>query len=275
MMEPFASIAAWNGDQLTLWTSHQIIDWAVQDLSTTLGIPKEKVRVLSPYIGGGFGGKLWVRADALLAALAARAVGRPVKVALPRPLMMNNTPHRPATIQRMRLGATADGKLTAFGHEGWSGDLQGGKPEAAVRSSRLLYAAPNRMTTTRLAVLDLPEGNAMRAPGDAPGSMAFEVAMDEMAEKLKLDPIEFRVINDTQVDPENPARPFSQRQLIQCLRTGAEKFGWRPRSAVPAKRREGRWLIGYGGSQRVSRHARRQVRRARETRWQWNRHRRD
>ena len=97
----------------------------------------------------------------------------------------------------MRLGASKDGKLTAFGHEAWSGDLPGGGPESSVMSSRLLYAAPNRMTTTRLAVLDLPEGNAMRAPGDAPGSMAFEIAMDEMAEKLKLDPIEFRVLNDT------------------------------------------------------------------------------
>ena len=100
-----------------------------------------------------------------------------------------------------------------------------------MRPSRIMYAAANRMTTTRLAELDLPEGNAMRAPGDAPGQMALEIAMDEMAEKLKLDPIEFRVLNDTQVDPENPARPFSQRHLIECLRTGAEKFGWSRRNA--------------------------------------------
>ena len=188
MMEPHASIAAWEGDKLTLWTANQMVAWAVGDLAKTLGIPKENVRVVSPYIGGGFGGKLFLRSDAILAALGARAVGRPVKIALPRPFMTNNTTHRPATIQRMRLGASKDGKLTAFGHEAWSGDLPGGGPEASVMSSRLLYAAPNRMTTTRLAVLDLPEGNAMRAPGDAPGSMAFEIAMDEMAEKLKLDP---------------------------------------------------------------------------------------
>ncbi len=169
-----------------------------------------------------------------------------MKVALPRPLMINNTVHRPATIQRIRLGATADGKLTAFAHESWSGDLPGGKPEAAVRPSRIMYAAANRMTTTRLAELDLPEGNAMRAPGDAPGQMALEIAMDEMAEKLKLDPIEFRVLNDTQVDPENPARPFSQRHLIECLRTGAEKFGWSRRNAKPGAVREKDWLIGIG-----------------------------
>ena len=169
-----------------------------------------------------------------------------MKVALPRPFMFNNTPHRPATIQRIRIGATRDGKITAIGHESWSGDLAGGKPEAAVRSTRLLYAGANRMTTTRLAVLDLPEGNAMRAPGDAPGSMALEIAMDEMAEKLGLDPIEFRILNDTQVDPENPERPFSQRRLVECLRTGAERFGWSKRRAQPGKVRDGRWLIGLG-----------------------------
>ena len=153
-----------------------------------------------------------MRADALLAALGARAAGRPVKVALPRPMMFNNTTHRPATIQRIRIGATQDGKITAIGHESWSGDLPGGKPETAVQQTRLLYAGANRMTAMRLAVLDLPEGNAMRAPGEAPGMMALEIAMDEMAEKLGIDPIEFRIRNDTQVDPEKPERPFSQRQ---------------------------------------------------------------
>jgi len=246
MMEPFASIAAWKGDKLTLWTANQMIDWAVRDMASTLGIPKANVRVISPYIGGGFGGKLFLRADALLSALAARALGRPVKIALQRPLMINNTVHRPATIQRVRFGATADGKLTAIAHEGWSGDLPGGKPESSVRPGRILYAAPHRMTKTRLAVLDLPEGNAMRAPGDAPGQMAFEVAVDEMAEKLKLDPIEFRILNDTQVDPENPARPFSQRRLTECLRLGAEKFGWARRASKPGALREKDWLVGIG-----------------------------
>jgi xanthine dehydrogenase YagR molybdenum-binding subunit len=246
MMEPHASMAAWNGDKLTLWTSNQMIDWGVGDLATTLGISKENVRLISPFIGGGFGGKLFVRADALMAALGARAAGRPVKVALTRPFMFNNTTHRPATIQRIRIGATQDGKITAMGHESWSGDLPGGGPEAAVYQTRLLYAGANRMTTTRLAVLDLPEGNAMRAPGEAPGMMALEIAIDEMAEKLGLDPIEFRVRNDTQVDPENPSRPFSQRRLTECFNTGAERFGWSKRDAQPGRRREGRWLVGSG-----------------------------
>jgi len=246
MMEPHASIAAWEGDKLTLWTSNQMIAWSVGDMAKTLGIPKENIRLDSPYIGGGFGGKLFNRADALLAALGAKAAGRPVKVALPRPFMANNTTHRPATIQRIRLGATADGKITAIGHESWSGDLPGGGPEVAVAQTRLLYAGANRMTAMRLAVLDLPEGNAMRAPGEAPGLMALEIAMDEMAEKLGLDPIEFRVINDTQVDPEKPSRPFSQRRLNECLQTGAAKFGWNKRNAKAGQTRDGRWLVGMG-----------------------------
>ncbi|CAO3428975.1 aldehyde oxidoreductase molybdenum-binding subunit PaoC [Azospirillum doebereinerae] len=246
MMEPHATIAAWRGDQLTVWTSNQMIDWAATDLAKTLGLPKEKVRVVSPFVGGGFGGKLFLRADTLLAALGARAAGRPVKVALPRPFLMNNTTHRPATIQRIRIGATPDGRITAIGHESWSGNLPDGKPENAVDQTRLLYAAPNRLTGTRLAVLDLPEGNAMRAPGEAPGLMALEIAMDEMAEKLGLDPIAFRILNDTQVDPEKPDRPFSQRQLVECLRLGAERFGWSRRGARPARNRDGRWLVGTG-----------------------------
>ena len=151
MMEPHASIAAWNGDKLTLWTSNQMIDWCTTDMAKTLGIAKEKVRLISPFIGGGFGGKLFLRADALLAALGARAAKRPVKVALPRPLIINNTTHRPATIQRIRIGATKEGKITAIGHESWSGNLPGGDPETAVGQTRLLYAGANRMTAMRTA----------------------------------------------------------------------------------------------------------------------------
>jgi xanthine dehydrogenase YagR molybdenum-binding subunit len=240
MMEPHASIAAWNGDRLTLWTSNQMVAWGAGDVAKTLKMPREKVRLISPFIGGGFGGKLFVRSDAILAALGARAAGRPVKVALTRPLMFNNTTHRPATIQRIRIGATKDGKITAIGHESWSGDQPHGNPETAVGQTRLLYAGPNRMTAMRLATLHLPEGNAMRAPGEAPGLMALEVAVDEMAEELNMDPIRFRSINDTQVDPEDPSRPFSQRQLVECFRVGAERFGWSQRNPVPGKTRDGR-----------------------------------
>ncbi|HEX8594520.1 MAG TPA: aldehyde oxidoreductase molybdenum-binding subunit PaoC [Pseudomonas sp.] len=246
MMEPHATLAAWEGDKLTLWTSNQMIDWSVTDVATTLGIPKKNVRLISPYIGGGFGGKLFVRADAILAALGAKLTGRPVKVALARPQMANNTTHRPATIQRIRIGAEQNGKISAIAHEGWSGDLPGGGIEKAAQPTQFLYAADNRLTAMRLATLDLPEGNAMRAPGETPGLMTLEIAMDELAEKLAIDPVELRVINDTQVDPGHPERPFSQRNLIQCLRTGADHFGWGRRNPTPGMQREGRWLIGMG-----------------------------
>ncbi|ELQ6216409.1 aldehyde oxidoreductase molybdenum-binding subunit PaoC [Cronobacter dublinensis] len=245
-MEPHASMAAWEGDKLTLWTSSQMINWWRGDLAKTLNIPLENIRVRSPYIGGGFGSKLFLRSDAVLAALGARAVQRPVKVMLPRPFIPNNTTHRPATIQRVRLGARRDGRLTAIAHESWSGNLPGGPTETATNQTELLYAGANRHTGLRLAELDLPEGNSMRAPGEAPGMMVLEIAIDEMAEKLGMDPVEFRIINDTQVDPAHPERFFSRRQLVECLRTGAAHFGWQQRNPVPGQVREGDWLVGHG-----------------------------
>ncbi|MET0327764.1 MAG: xanthine dehydrogenase family protein molybdopterin-binding subunit, partial [Luteimonas sp.] len=170
---------------------------------------------------------------------------RPVKVALHRPLIANNATHRPATKQRIRIGADRSGRITAMGHESWSGDLEGGGPEVAVQQTRLLYAGEHRMTKMRLATLDLPEGNAMRAPGETPGMMALEIAIDELADKLGMDPVELRIRNDTQVDPEHPARPFSQRQFVECLRRGAETFGWDARKS-PGSVRDGRWLVGMG-----------------------------
>ena len=268
MMEPHASIADWEGDQLTLWTSNQMVAWSVADLAETLGIQKAKIRVMSPYIGGGFGGKLFLRADALMAALGSRAAKRPVKVTLPRAMMPNNTTHRSATIQRIRIGAARDGKITAIAHEVWSGDQKGGGPEAGAMQTRALYAGEHRLTAHRLAVMDLPEANAMRAPGEAPGLAALEIAIDEMAEKLGMDPVEFRILNDTQVVPDHPGKaksadpqskkkddkeekppehpPFSQRQFVRCLREGAERFGWEKRKAKPAQTRDGNWLIGLG-----------------------------
>ncbi len=253
MMEPHATIAAWQGDQLALWTSSQMIGWSVADMAKTLAIPKEKIRVMSPYIGGGFGGKLFMRSDILLAALGAKAAKRPVKVSLQRALIPNNTVHRAATIQRLRIGATTDGKITAIAHESWSGNLTGGGPETAVIPVRSLYTGANRMTSMRLAVLDLPEANAMRAPGEAPGLATLEIAMDEMAEKLGMNPVAFRALNDTQVVPDSPSKdkpnahpPFSKRQLSECFKIGAKQFGWDKRNARPGEIREGRWMIGVG-----------------------------
>ena len=246
MMEPHSSIAVWNGDKLTLYTSNQMINWGKKDMAKTLGIPEDNVRLVSPYIGGGFGGKLFLRSEAVMAALGARAAGRPVKVQLQRALMFNNTTHRPATIQRIRIGATREGRITSIAHDSWSGDLPDGQPETAVNQTRLLYAGADRLTTMRLATLDLPEGNAMRAPGEAPGMMALEIAIDEMAEKLKMDPVTFRVVNDTTVDPEDRKRKFSQRRFVDCMRMGADRFGWSKRNAKPGQVRDGRWLVGMG-----------------------------
>jgi xanthine dehydrogenase YagR molybdenum-binding subunit len=159
---------------------------------------------------------------------------------------MNNTTHRAASIQRVRIGAGVDGKITAIAHESTSGNVPEGFPEGAVAQTRLLYAGANRLTEMRLATLDLPEGNAMRAPGDATGHLALEIAMDEMAEKLGLDPVVFRMLNDTQVDPAKPERRFSYRDLNGCLRLGAEKFGWSARNPKPGQVRAGRWLVGMG-----------------------------
>ncbi|CAD6558137.1 Aldehyde oxidoreductase molybdenum-binding subunit PaoC [Paraburkholderia kirstenboschensis] len=246
MMEPHATIAAWDADRVTCWTSIQQMNWGTRDLGLILGISRENVRLISTFIGGGFGGKGTVQSDLVLAAVAAKVVRRPVKIALQRPIMFNNTIHRPKTIQRVRLGATRDGKLTALGHESLSGNLAGGRTEPTTLSTRMLYAGKNRMTRVRLATLDLAEGNAMRAPGEAPGLMALEIAMDEMAEKLGMDPVELRILNDTKVDPENPDRPFSSRPFVECLRTGAERFGWSARNAQPGQVREGHWFIGLG-----------------------------
>lgn len=246
MMEPHATIAHWADGRLTLWTATQMVGWAQRSLARLFGIEKSDVRVIAPYVGGGFGAKLAIQSDAVLAAIAARRIGRPVKVALTRPMVMNNTTHRSATLQRVRLGAERDGRLTAIAHQGISGNLAEGRHEPAVSQTKLLYAGANRLTAMHMAILDLPKASDMRAPGEAPGLMALEVAMDELAEALGMDPVELRILNDTQSDPADPERPFSERHLVECLRTGAERFGWSDRSATPGAQRDGDWLLGMG-----------------------------
>ena len=247
MMEPHASIVDWSdGGDMTVWTSNQMIDWARSALADTFEIDRDRIRVESPYIGGGFGSKLFLRADTVLAALGSRAAGAPVKLALPRPLIMNNTTHRSETIQRIRLGATTDGKLTAIDHEAVSHTLPGGSGEDCTAQTPYFYAAPNRRVIHHLAEMSLPEANAMRAPGEASGLMALEIAMDEMAEKLGIDPVQFRILNDTQVNPSDTDMPFSDRHFVECLERGAAEFGWEARNRTPGARRDGVWLIGHG-----------------------------
>ncbi|MGY4816818.1 xanthine dehydrogenase family protein molybdopterin-binding subunit [Pseudomonas chlororaphis subsp. piscium] len=245
-MEPHASIAVWSGDDLTLYTSAQTLANFRGGLANTLGIEPARVRIVSPYIGGGFGAKLIIHPDAVLAALAARVLKRPVKVALTRQQMFANAGYRPAMQHRVRLAADRSGKLTALGHDVWSSTSRFEEfCEQTAVFARSLYAAPNRLTRHRLVPVDLNRGEWMRSPGEAPGMLAFESAMDELAERLGLDPIELRVRNEPELDPELGV-PFASRNLLACMQTGAERFGWSRRKPKPGSRREGRKLIGMG-----------------------------
>jgi len=247
-MEPHATIASWNGDRVTVHCSAQLLESAQKAVANTLQISPDKVRIVSRYIGGGFGGKLPIYADVMLSALASRELKRPVKTALTRQQMFHVTTHRSDTVQRVRLGATPDGKLTAIGHDTLSNTARfDNNYENASTQTRTLYAAPNRLTTHRVMQLDLPLSDSTRAPGEAVGMLALEQAMDELAEKLGIDPIELRVRNEPTVDPELGV-PFSTRQLLRCMKEGAERFGWSRRQAKPGSVREGRWQIGIGFS---------------------------
>ncbi|WP_084396498.1 aldehyde oxidoreductase molybdenum-binding subunit PaoC [Henriciella aquimarina] len=247
MMEPHASIVDWSdGGDMKLWTSNQMIEWGRQALAKIFSIDPDRISLESPYIGGGFGAKLWVCSDAVLAAVGSRAAGRPVKLAMPRPFVANNTTHRSATIQRIKIGAAEDGKITAISHEAASHTLLGGSGENAIAQTPYFYAGDNRYIIHHPVEMNLPEANAMRAPGETAGLMALEIAMDEMAEKLDMDPVEFRIANDTQIKPGNPMKPFSDRHFVECLRRGADAFGWADRNKTPGGQRDGNWLIGHG-----------------------------
>ncbi len=244
-MEPHASVAVWEGDRLTLHSSLQILAVAKQVLAISLGIDADRVRILSPYVGGGFGSKM-LGPEAVLAAIAARKLGRPVKIAMARAQLFHNVYRRTDTTQRIRLAAGADGKLTAIGHDSVvSQGPDGGFMEPVALGSISLYAAPVRRFTHKVVTLDMVMAGAVRAPGEAVGMLALETAIDEMAEALGRDPVDFRKLNEPDRDPMTGA-PFSTRALVECLDRGAARFGWARRSPVPGQRREGEWLIGLG-----------------------------
>ena len=245
-MEPHATVAYWRAGRVVVHCCAQLLKSAQNAVANTLKIAPDKVQIISRYIGGGFGGKLPVYADVMLSAMAARQLGRPVKTALTRQQMFHTTTHRSDTVQRLRLGASADGKLAAIAHETWSHSARFDNfYESAGLQTRTLYAAPHRMTTHRSVKLDLPVSDSTRAPGEAVGMLALEQAMDELADKLGIDPIELRLRNEPPQDPEL-GLPYSTRQLVACLRDGAQRFGWAQRQARPGQRSEGRWLLGMG-----------------------------
>lgn len=246
MMEPHAALARWEDDRLIVHCAVQLVESAHKSIAGTFGLPPEKVLVVSEFIGGGFGGKLPVTAETILAAMAARELKRPVKVALTRQQMFHVTTHRPASSQRVRLGAERDGRLIALAHESYAQSARVDEfAEPIVSSTRSLYAAPHRLTSQRISALDLPVADSMRAPGEAIGLLALEQAMDELAERLRLDPVELRIRNEPEQDPEKKV-PFSTRNLVPCLREGARRFGWDKRQAEPGRVRDGAWLVGMG-----------------------------
>ena len=245
-MEPHSATAAWDGDRLTIYNSDQGPFYSSLPISALLGLDPGQVEIVAEYVGGGFGSKAAPRPPTMLAALAARLVDRPVKVALNRPQSFSLTTYRTPTIQRLRLGAERDGRLAAIVHE----SVQQSSTlieytEQSVSSTRLLYDAPDVRTTARVRRLDVPTPGWLRAPGDAPGVYALESAVDELAVELGMDPIELRVRNEPEADPET-GQPFSSRNLVGALREGAARFGWEGRDPTPASRREGRWLVGTG-----------------------------
>ncbi len=245
-LEPHATIAVWNSDGITLYDSNQGPHMIRDIVAQSFGVEPERVRVISPYVGGAFGSKGTAHRHVVLAVMAAQVVGRPVKFALTRQHMFAVVGYRTPTIQRIRLGADNDGRLTAIAHDvvEQTSTIQEFAEQTAV-VTRMMYAAPNRSTTHRLARLDVPTPAWMRAPGECPGMFALESAMDELAIACGLDPIELRVRNEPEVDPET-GHPFSSRGLGACLREGALRFGWQARDAQPGTRADGRWLIGTG-----------------------------
>ncbi|MDQ3507878.1 MAG: xanthine dehydrogenase family protein molybdopterin-binding subunit [Actinomycetota bacterium] len=246
-MEPHSSIAVWDGGELTLYESTQGVYWTQSTIAPLFGLDAKNVHVISPHVGGGFGSKGLPHANVVLAALAAMLVeGRPVKFALTRHMMFSVAGYRTPTIQRIRLGADAEGRLSAV-----SNDVveQTSKikefAEQTGTSARMMYDSPNIQTTHLLAALDVAVPSWLRAPGEAPGMFALESAMDEMAIECDLDPVEFRIMNEPEKDLES-GLPFSSRGLVACLREGAERFGWDGRNPTPRSERDGRWLVGTG-----------------------------
>jgi xanthine dehydrogenase YagR molybdenum-binding subunit len=245
-MEPHAALALWAGGDLTVYDSTQGATTDRDIVAAAFALEPEQVRVISPHVGGGFGSKGTPRPQVILAALAAREVGRPVKVAFTRQEMFSATGYRTPTIQRVRLGADVGGRLIAIAHEvvEQSSTIKEFAEQTAV-PTRMMYAAPHRRTGHRLVRLDVPTPSWMRAPGECPGMFALESAMDELAIACGLDPVELRIRNEPGADPES-GLPFSSRNLVACLRSGAEWFGWAGRDRAPAVRRDGRWLVGTG-----------------------------
>ncbi|MEE2057641.1 xanthine dehydrogenase family protein molybdopterin-binding subunit [Rhodococcus artemisiae] len=246
-LEPHTVVALWENDELTLYDSTQHPHGVVEALAPVLGIDPSRIRVICPYIGGGFGSKGAPHAHDVLASMAARVIpGRAVKFAVTRQDMFGYVGYRAPTASHVCMAADRDGTLTGLIHEAYTQSSHVSEfVEQAAVSARSLYRVPNLRTTHRAVALDVPAPFWMRAPGEAPGMYAGEVAMDELAEACGIDPIELRIRNEPEVDPET-GKPWSSRRLVECLREGGRRFGWDPDDRAPGLRRHGRWLTGTG-----------------------------
>jgi xanthine dehydrogenase YagR molybdenum-binding subunit len=245
-MEPHATIAAWEGDKLTVYDATQYVIGDRNTVAKTLGLSPDDVRLVSYFIGGGFGCKGSVWSHVPLAAMAAREIGKPVKLVLTRRQMYGPVGARPETEQKITLGAKRDGTLTAVRHDSVSHTSRFEDfLEPSAMQTRMLYASPNIETSHRLVKLDLGTPTYQRAPGEATGTFALESAMDELAEALHMDPLALRLKNYAEVDPDS-GKPWSSKSLRECYRTGSERFGWSKRSATPGSMRDGDVAIGYG-----------------------------
>ncbi len=245
-MEPHATIAWWDGDKLSVYDATQYISGVKTSLAKLFQIPLDNVRVQCPYTGGGFGskGSLWSHGP--LAAMASKVVGKPVKVVLDREQMFGPVGARPTTVNKIKLGATSDGKLVAMQHDVvMHASVLEDFTEHSAGVTKNLYQSPAISITEKLVDQNLGVATFMRAPGEAPGTAVLEIAMDELAEKLKMDPLQLRLANYAETDPSHD-RPWTSKNLRQAYTQAAEKFGWSKRNAQPGSMKEGNKLIGYG-----------------------------
>lgn len=245
-MEPHAAIALWQGDKLTIFDKTQEVYGVREHLAAAFGIPEESVSVVSPFVGGAFGSSLQPNYYPALTAMAARELKRPVKIVYTRTQMFTGHGYRPYTIQKVALGAETSGKLSAILHEAVHNTSSFEEfSDNTTGFPRQVYACPNLHAPLKITDTDLHTPTWMRAPGAVSGMFALECAMDELAYALKIDPLELRLINYAEVDPES-GKPFSSKALRECYRVGAEKFGWKDRKMEPRSMRDGRLLVGWG-----------------------------
>ncbi|MEZ5427149.1 MAG: xanthine dehydrogenase family protein molybdopterin-binding subunit [Pyrinomonadaceae bacterium] len=245
-MEPHASIAFWKDDRLTVFDKTQWVYNVRNHLASIFGIPEGKVDVISPFVGGAFGGALRPAANVMLAAMAAREIKRPVKIVYSRRQLATAHGYRPQTWQKVRIGADEKGKFLSIIHEAIGNTSQFETySEGTPGTTRSIYACPNVQTDYKIVKTDLATPLYMRAPGAVSGMFALESAIDELAYKLKIDPLELRLINYAETDPED-GKPFSSKALRECYSEGAERFGWSKRKLEPRSMRDGPLLVGWG-----------------------------